>query len=443
VVDGNLTTHIVWTEVDAGAETARAYYATVTHDNETTQPILIATFNKTQLSIPRTRVAFNPITAVLHVAWIESGKLPEGGLISSVSYVKLGLITKNITQVLVATYNRQLEGLSVTSGPGGNSYIVWEEDQPGASNSIYVAQVSQNGQIAFVKQLPPPNSLGSKFDFVLSADSQDNLYVVWYQRNVPSYGESASRTLTSIAYLKMDRDGSVSQSRSELVEGPLLAVTVSTTGDLYAISQQGIVRVTEPIGYWNNAPILLSLVAATAVGGAVLTEEIRYKAVLSIASAYRSLRRERNVRTSDTVMRTLCRKPGLTVTELKRLMPNENPTMLKLAMLEKEGYVSSVRIGFRRKFYGSEQLVSPGNSASMGFESIPMRILHEIELNPGTWEARLAQTLGLSQQIVHYHLKKMLSAGIINAESQGKRKHYRLCSTPRREQNALFDELPQ
>ena len=102
--------------------------------------------------------------------------------------------------------------------------------------------------------------------------------------------------------------------------------------------------------------------------------------------------------------------------------------MAKLAILEAKGQVSSVRTGFGRRFYGSGKLTTPSNSTSMIYKSIPLRILHEVERNSGIWEARLAQTLGLSQQIVHYHLKKLQNAKMIAAQSIGKRKHYRLPS---------------
>jgi predicted transcriptional regulator len=350
------------------------------------------------------------------------------------------LNAENVTRIVIARYDQSLQGASVTAGPAGNAYIAWEEGQPGPSASVYVAQVSRDGQLAFVRQLSSPNPLGSRIDYVVSADSQDNLYLIWYQPNVPNIPNvdtSASRVLTSVAYLKLDRDGAVSQSGNELVEGPVLAVTVSTTGDVYAISRQGIVNVTQPTAYWSISPILASVAAASAVGGASMVEELRYKAA---HSAVRALGvRKRSKTTSDAILKTLCRKPGLTIGELKHLVPTEKPSMLKLAMLENEGYISSVRIGLRRRFYGSEQLMSPENPSSGEYDSIPLRILHEIEQNPGTWEARLSQTLGLSQQIVHYHLKKLQTSRIISAETVGKRKQYRLGSTSRQEPTAQSD----
>lgn len=434
-MDDNLTAHFVWAQVnEEEGSTSGAYYVSMGFNKSVSQSILIASFNRTLVSIPKPRIAFNQAAASLHVAWVESDELPGGQVVSSVSYAKLDLKWRNITRLVVAKFDEPLEDASVTAGSAGTAYVVWQqEDASKTSSLVYVAQISQKGQILFLKQLAPPSPRSSAFGFVISADSQDNLYVVWYQPAIPpKRGSSVNQTLTNIAYLKLDSDGSLTQSRSEFVNGPLIAVTISTSGNVYAISQQGIVMVTEPANSLDPGLIGVAVVAASALGGAVATEELRYRLLRSVAPISQNLGRARNVEmTHDVILRTLCRKPGLTVGDLKNLLPNEKPTLLKLTVLEAKGQVSSVRTGFGRKFYGSGQLTSPSNSDSMIYESIPLRILHEIERNPGVWEARLAHTLGLSQQIVHYHLRKLQNAKMITVEPIGKRKHYRLPSAQR------------
>jgi predicted transcriptional regulator len=64
---------------------------------------------------------------------------------------------------------------------------------------------------------------------------------------------------------------------------------------------------------------------------------------------------------------------------------------------------------------------------------IATTILHEIAKNPGVWEGKLAQNLGLSQQIVHYHLKRLAGAKLIASEMEGRRKLYHLCGATRTE----------
>lgn len=432
-IDDNLTVHFVWTQVDwQKGRTAGAYYASMEFKKPISLSILIAPFNRTFVSIPRARIAFNQAAGDLHVAWIESDGTAGGQVVSSVGYAKFDLKWRNITRLVVAKFNEPLEDATVTAGTGGNAYIVWQrQDVSKSSSLVYVAQISKNGQIAFLRQLTPPTPRSSMFGVVVSADSQDNLYLVWYQSGTPPQrGSSGSQTLTNIAYLKLDSGGSLAQSGSEFVRGPLIAVTISKSGDMYALSQQGIVRVAEPASALTVSFIGAALITVSALGGAATTEEFRYRLIRSIVPISLNVRREKYLVTADSsLLRALCRKPGLTVRDLKNMLPGEKPTMLKLAMLEAKGQVSSVRTGLGRRFYGSGKLTSPSSSTSMIYESIPLKILHEIERNPGTWEARLAQTLSLSQQIVHYHLKKLQNAKMIAAESIGRRKHYRLSSS--------------
>jgi DNA-binding MarR family transcriptional regulator len=54
-----------------------------------------------------------------------------------------------------------------------------------------------------------------------------------------------------------------------------------------------------------------------------------------------------------------------------------------------------------------------------------------IREHPGVWEAQLAKDLAISQQIVHYHLKRLLAQGLITGtlEPDGKRKLYHFNGT--------------
>jgi predicted transcriptional regulator len=73
-------------------------------------------------------------------------------------------------------------------------------------------------------------------------------------------------------------------------------------------------------------------------------------------------------------------------------------------------------------------------------KKIACLILNEIKRTPGTWEGKLAQDLGLSQQIVHYHVRRMRSEGLLDVELEGRRKLYRLANSARsRNQESSLD----
>ena len=169
------------------------------------------------------------------------------------------------------------------------------------------------------------------------------------------------------------------------------------------ITPQGIVRVANSINSLNVGLVGGAAVAVSAMAGAATTEEVRYRILLYLAPVAKSRRRKRKEYdpiADHEILKTLSRRPGLEAHELRDLLPWEKPSMFRLALLERDGYVSSIRSGVRRRFYGSRNLLSPYTPAAMQvYDTIPSRILHTIESEPGIWEAKLAQNLGLSQQM--------------------------------------------
>jgi len=280
--------------------------------------------------------------------------------------------------------------------------------------------------MVFLKKIARPISRGASESYLLvSADSQDSLFVVWYQPPAAPLGHisSVSTSLASISYVKLDEDGTLSQTASEVVAGPVIAVTVSKTGDIYAISPGGIVKVRTPAGGLDIPMLLFAFAIVSVLGAGVATEEGRYRMLLSVAS----LSRRRETATAselDRLLRLICRRPGLKYRDIRALMPKDRPPFRRLAALEKSGMLSSMRDGLTRRFY-----ISAGGSSAVSValpDAIPTRILAEIGRSPGIWEAKLARDLGLSQQIVNYHLRGLVRAKLICAEMRGKRKQYTL-----------------
>ena len=440
-VDGNLTSHIVWTQFDTETGlSGGAYYGTLGSAEMLNRTTLIASYNRSLLSAPRPHLALDPVSDGLHIAWVESIEAGGGEVVSSVRYAQVDLRTRNVTRLQIARFNAPSDDVSVTSGSSGDAYVVWQQSAvSGGTRPVYVALVSRTGQIVYVRELAEPNTQTLASHFTVSADSQDNLYVVWYQPSgFPSQRPSQTSTATSnVAYLKLDKDGLVSEFRNELITGPLIAVTVSSSGDLFALSQPGVVRVLNPISTLSVGVIGAAAIVVSAMAGAFSTEEVRYRILLSSAPIAKRLTRkgkQANAAKDREVLRALSRRPGVGLRELKGLLSREKPTMVRLALLERSGYVSSVRIGVTRRFYIDRNLrLQSSPDAILVSDTVSSRVVHEIESNPGIWEAELSRNLGLSQQIVHYHLKKLQASDILKVESVGKRKHYRLRGSPYRE----------
>jgi DNA-binding transcriptional ArsR family regulator len=235
---------------------------------------------------------------------------------------------------------------------------------------------------------------------------------------------------TRISYLKMEQDGNVAGSWNDVVTEPVVAVTISNSGNLYAISQTGIIQViapriaqTSPVGIQMIQIIGVTLAFSIGFAGAFAIEDFRYRLILPFTGRRGSRKESRHsVTAEDEIFKVLSHNPGLRIRDLKDLLPKERLTIVKLAFLEQKGYVSSVRTGLKRRFYYNG--VDQDHSITVSHDPVPTRIVHEITSNPGIWEARLAQNLGLSQQIVHYHLRKLQTAGFLNTRKEGKRKCY-------------------
>jgi predicted transcriptional regulator len=154
--------------------------------------------------------------------------------------------------------------------------------------------------------------------------------------------------------------------------------------------------------------------------GAFSTEEGRYR-LLWVPSALQLKQGEGPNLSQQQFMQALARKPGLKLGETRQLAHQYRVGIRGLARMEKLGIVGSFRDGLSRRFYVREML----NGSR---DELPTLVMLCILENPGIWEAQLAKQLGLSQQIVHYHLKKLRDAGVIKAttDTEGARKLYRV-----------------
>jgi DNA-binding transcriptional ArsR family regulator len=168
-----------------------------------------------------------------------------------------------------------------------------------------------------------------------------------------------------------------------------------------------------------SAIALMSCVSVAGFAGSFLVEEGRYRWV----ELYSKLARasvSRSAEAGHEVLRLLARRPGLKLRDIKRLTEDHPIGMLSLVGLERNGLLASFRDGLSRRFYL--------NGGEIGqVDALRTRILLWILDHPGIWEAQVAKDLGVSQQIVHYHLKKLRETKLITTRvgATGNRKLYR------------------
>jgi len=168
----------------------------------------------------------------------------------------------------------------------------------------------------------------------------------------------------------------------------------------------------------------IALASSIGVAGSIWIEEGRYK-WLSLCSGLMTHLLGKRRATHERVVRLLARTPGLNARAINRLGDKDGVGMRTLVEMEKTGTVSSFRDGLSRRFY-----VKQIDGCS---DTVRTRILLWVLDHPGVWEAQLAKDLSLSQQIVHYHLKKLRDSRLITTlvEPNGARKLYRFAGSDR------------
>ncbi len=213
-------------------------------------------------------------------------------------------------------------------------------------------------------------------------------------------------------------------TQSQIVRGPMIAVTVSGEGSLYAVSTSGFVKIAAPQhqsgAVWLAAFALLGCVA---LFGAFSTEQGRYKLISAYSTTPRISNETSSALHSD-VVRLLSRRPGLKLTDIRTHTGKSRLALSSLIQMEKNGAICSFRDGLARRFYARD-------TTERSINSLSSRILSWIQQHPGIWEAQLAKDLVLSQQIAHYHLKRLQALGLVTGtfEPEGKRKLYRFTGT--------------
>jgi DNA-binding transcriptional ArsR family regulator len=417
-IGNNASVYMTWTEYNPSSS-----HAVVEYGEFATTGLIgrqqIASYERADEFPPQARVVFDNSSQHLQLAWGESQR--DGQSSSTVNYAKLGTNGTVLTQLELAKFGATLRDVTITAMTGHDgAFVLWQTS--GSNYSLYVSQISPSGQLIYVKELNYTS--GQSRYLAVSTDREDNLYVVWYQPSIVTSQNAATTVSTNVTYLRMNVTGSVIQTGAGVFKNPIIGVAVLSDGVVYGVSPEGFVSVVTPIqprtGIVTAAALaLMSCVSVASFAGSVLVEEGRYR----WGALYSKIARTSTRRASSAnreVLRQLARKPGLKLREIRRLTEDHPVGLISLLGMERSGFIASFRDGFSRRFYvkGSETRM---------VDALRTRILLWVLDHPGIWEAQVAKDLGLSQQIAHYHLKKLRETKLITAHmaANGSRKLYR------------------
>ena len=115
----------------------------------------------------------------------------------------------------------------------------------------------------------------------------------------------------------------------------------------------------------------------------------------------------------ENILTLITAQPGITLGAITRTLNLKNGTALHhLRILEREDYIKSKKAGKFRRYY------KLGVKASE-FNEVQDKILQKIGAQPGITQSDIARGLGLSRQLINYHLKYLVSSNVVMSERIG------------------------
>jgi predicted transcriptional regulator len=159
-----------------------------------------------------------------------------------------------------------------------------------------------------------------------------------------------------------------------------------------------------------------------ALGGLALGwNEVVLVAILNLLlPVYVKLRREEvlDQYTRGKIHGYIIANPGEHYNSIKAQLRLKNGTLAyHLRVLEREGYVKTTRDGMFKRFYPEAALLPRRRSEYSAIQEI---VLENVRTSPGITQNELARRMGVSSQVVNYHIRNLVAAGAIRLDREGR-----------------------
>ena len=123
------------------------------------------------------------------------------------------------------------------------------------------------------------------------------------------------------------------------------------------------------------------------------------------------------------IMGYLTENPGQHYNALKKALKLKNGGMVyHLLVLEREGFIKSQRDGIMKRFYPAT--VKAPETRMRTPEELQQEILRAIDKHPGITQRELVDRLVVSDEVVGYHLRKLVRELKIISWKKGKTRVY-------------------
>jgi predicted transcriptional regulator len=243
----------------------------------------------------------------------------------------------------------------------------------------------------------------------IAVDSQGNLHVVWaYPLEEAKPGRRpVAMWHQDFRHVEYSSKGQLEEETREASYMPVFAAFVIGNGQLYVVSEQGMLQATDLVHSSNPAGVLFALLILASLVGGMSTEPAVYlMASLWTDSSLRTVSTD----PSQKLIRRIRKRPGITLAELKSTTElSEFSIAAQLRALERTGMIRSSRDGRRQRFYCAVS----GDRDESRAEELRRLILGLVDSHPGVTEARIAKSLGVSQQLTNYHLRRLVDVNLL------------------------------
>lgn len=156
-------------------------------------------------------------------------------------------------------------------------------------------------------------------------------------------------------------------------------------------------------------------------GGLGMTDWGRYRYLALFGPLYSRIRKDKVLdhTTREAIFNYISANPGEHLRQLATSTSLPTGTLIHhLTTLEREEYVKSIRDGVFKRFY---PFGSHLDATSSRLGQPQKKVLAQLELEPGISPTELAKALDMSRQRIHYHLRNLVSDGLVRLERDGPR----------------------
>ena len=359
---------------------------------------------RTSTSARLLRIAASAARNDLHIAWVEETSDAASRVVDcEVNLAENATQTVNVNEV-----RGQVSQLTLAAIQNSEVVLGWAyQESTGDNQRTRVAQytVGQNG-ISRIVEIPLQDA---EVPESMAVDSQGNLHVVWaYPLEEAKIGpRPVAMWHQDFRHVEYSSKGQLKEETREISYMPVFAAFVIGNGQLYVVSEQGMLQATDLVRTGNPAGLLFALfILASLVGGMSTEPAVYLMASLWTNSSPCTISTD----PSEKLLRRIRKRPGIALAELKSATElSQFSIAAQLRALERTGMIRSSRDGRRQRFY----CVVPGAREESRAEELRRLILSLVDCHPGVTEARIAKSLGVSQQLTNYHLRRLVDANLL------------------------------